>query len=130
MIALAVGLTAHRQVHAHLGALAHKVILQSFPQLLARALAVAELVDGHEVEVALLLHHFDEFLLADLAHRALLGSLRTFMNVPAYGTTPFLCHNFRMFVCYYLCVACVRTAKVTIRREVEAQNRSAFFMAR
>ncbi len=92
-IALTVGLTAHSQVHAHLGALAHEVVLQTLPQLLVGALAVADLMNGHEIEVVLL-DDLDELVLTYLAHRALLGCLGTFVNVPAYGTTPFLLHNF------------------------------------
>ena len=92
-ITLAVGLTAHRQVHAHLGALAHEVILETLPQFGAGTLAVADLVNRHEIEVALSLYQFDEFFLAYLAHRALIGCLGTFVDVPANGTTPFLCHN-------------------------------------
>ena len=94
-IALAVGLTAHSQIHAHLGALAHEVILQAFPQLLAGALAVADHVLRNEFEPFALLHDLDELILAHFAHRALLGCLGTFVDVPADGTTPFLCcHNF------------------------------------
>ena len=96
-IALTVGLTAHGQVHAHLGALAHEVVLQTLPELLAGALAVTDLVNGDEIEVALLFDNFHELVFACLAERALLGSLGTFVNVPAYGTTPFLCHNLVMF---------------------------------
>ena len=92
-ITLAVGLTAHRQVHAHLGALAHEVILETLPQFGAGTLAVADLVNRHEIEVAPGLYQFDEFFLAYLAHRALIGCLGTFVDVPANGTTPFLCHN-------------------------------------
>ena len=92
-ITLAVGLTAHRQIHAHLGALAHEMILETFPKFLAGALAVADLVYRHEIQVAFGLNEFYELLLAYLAHRALVGCLGTFVNVTAYGTTPFLCHN-------------------------------------
>ena len=104
-IALAIGLTAHRQVHAHLGALAHEVVLETLPELLAGALAVTDLVLGNEIEVALLLYNLYELILADFAHRALLGCLGTFMNVPAYGTTPFLCHSFQ--VVSLVCQVCV-----------------------
>ena len=44
-----------------------------------------------------LLDDLDELLLAYLAHRALVGCLGTFVNVTAYGTTPFLCHNLLLF---------------------------------
>ena len=92
-IPFAVGLAAHRKVHAHLGALAHKVVLETFPKLLAGALAITNDMLGHKFEVALLLHDLDEFLLANFTHRALVGCLGAFVNVTAYGTTPFLCHN-------------------------------------
>ena len=92
-IALTVGLTAHGQVHAHLGAFAHEVVLQTLPELLAGALSVADLVLGYELQVAFRLYDFNELVLADLAHRALLGSLGTFVDISTYGTTPFLCHN-------------------------------------
>ena len=92
-IALAIGLTAHGQIHAHLGALAHEVVLQTLPELLAGALAVTDLVLGYELHLRVRLNNLYELVLTCLAHRALLGSLGTFVNVPAYGTTPFLCHN-------------------------------------
>ena len=92
-IALAVGLTAHGQIHTHLGTFAHEVILQTLPEFLVGALAVTDLVNGHEIE-AVLLDDLDELVLAYLAHGALLGCLGTFVNVPAYGTTPFLLHSF------------------------------------
>ena len=104
-ITLAVGLTAHGQIHAHLGAFAHEVVLQALPEFLAGALAVADNVLGHEFEVTLLFDDFDEFLFAYLTHRALLRCLRTFVDVTAYGTTPFLCHNRSNVYCLYsVCV--------------------------
>ena len=97
-------MTAHGQVHAHLGALAHEVVLQTLPELLAGALAVADLMNGNEIQIAFLLYDLYELILANLAHRALLGCLGSFVNVPAYGTTPFLCHSFFYFnVC--VCVS-------------------------
>ena len=59
------------------------------------ALAVADHVLRNEFEPFALLHDLDELILAHFAHRALLGCLGTFVDVPADGTTPFLCcHNF------------------------------------
>ena len=69
------------------------MILETFPEFFAGALAVADLVYRYEIQVALGLNEFYELLFADFAHRALIGSLGTFVNVTAYGTTPFLCHN-------------------------------------
>ena len=73
------------------------MILETFPKLLAGALAITNDMLGHKFEVALLLHDLDEFLLANFTHRALVGCLGAFVNVTAYGTTPFLCHNLLLF---------------------------------
>ncbi len=97
-ITLAIGLTAHCQVHADLGALAHEVVLEALQQFGTRLPAVADLVLGNEFEAFALLDDFYELVFAYLAHRALLGCLGTFVDVTANGTTPFLsCHSFLLF---------------------------------
>ena len=101
-IALAVGLTAHGQIHTHLGALAHEVVLKTLPQLGVRTLAITQLMLRDEIQCAIL-DNLDELVGTYLAQRALLGSLVTLMNVTAYGTTEFLYHNLSVFIVISVC---------------------------
>ena len=96
-VTLAIRLTSHRQVLSHLGTFAHKVIVQTFPQLLAGAFAVAELMLRHEIQTTGLLLDLYELLLAYFAHRALIGCLGTFVDISTNGTTPFLSHNSSLY---------------------------------
>ena len=96
-ITLTVSLTAHRKIHTYLGALTHKVVLQTLPELLIRALTVAKLVLGYELELTAILDNLYELVCTNFAQRALLGCLCSFVNVATYATTPFLCHNLFCF---------------------------------
>jgi hypothetical protein len=104
-ITLTVSLTAHCKVHTHLGALAHKVILQTLPKLLIRAFAITQLVLGNEIELATIFYYLYELICANFAQRTLLGCLSALVNVTTYGTTEFLCHSYFLFLGYYiLCI--------------------------
>jgi len=97
-VALAVGLTAHRQIHAHLGALADEVVVESLHELGVVDLAVADLMLGNELQRTGVLLCLLELILAYLAHRALLGCLVALVDITTYGADPFLCHNTISFI--------------------------------
>ena len=96
-ITLTVCLTAHRKVHAHLGALAHEVVLKTLPEFGIRTFAITEFVLGNEIELAAVLYNLNELVLLCFAYRALIGCLGTFVDISTYGTTPFFCHNIILF---------------------------------
>jgi hypothetical protein len=95
-ITLAISLAAHRQIHTNLGALTHKVILQTLDNLFVNTLSNANHVLVNKLKIAFLLYELNELICANLAKGALLGSCITFVNITAYGTFPFLhsCNSF------------------------------------
>ena len=91
-IALAVGLTAHCQVHTHLGALAVEIVVETFQNLgILYVLGHAKHVLGHKHQRALGLCYFNEFFTRHAAQGAFLGSGVTFVDISAYGASKF-CH--------------------------------------
>jgi hypothetical protein len=76
------------------------VILQALPDFGVATLGHTELVLVDEGQSAFALDQFVEFSLGSLALRAPLGRLRSFVNVTANGTNPFLCHDFYDFKCF------------------------------
>ena len=100
-ITLAVGLAAHGQIHAHLGALAHEVVVEVFDHFLVAALGHADFVLGHEGETALL-GEFLELGGGNAAHGALFGCVVAFVNVTANGADEFLFHDVGIFKLLFL----------------------------
>ena len=91
-ISLAVGLTAHRQVHSHLAALAREMRAQTFQHFRIDALGHADhMFVGPRHGLAL--DHFLEFRAGLLALRAKFGSFLSLIHVTAYGTDKLLFHS-------------------------------------
>ena len=91
-IAFAVGLAAHRQIHAHLGAFAHKMILQALKHLCIHTFCHSDhMFVGPGQPLAF--DHLFEFRTRDFALRAKFGCCISFVNVTANGTNEFLFHN-------------------------------------
>ena len=91
-ITFAVSLAAHRQIHAHLGAFAHKMILQALKHLCIHTFCHSDhMFVGPGQPLAF--DHLFEFRTRDFALRAKFGCCISFVNVTANGTNEFLFHN-------------------------------------
>ncbi len=99
-ITLTVGLTAHRQIHAHFGAFAAEVILQALPDLGVATFGHADHVLVDKGQTAFALDDFIEFLFRCLAERTSLGSFRSFVHVSAHGANPFFSHDSVLLNCF------------------------------
>ena len=85
-IPLAIGLAAHREVHADFGAFAREVLAQALDDLFIDALRDADAMLIRERQLAALL---DEFRCRRFADRALCGRLRAFIDITADGANEF-----------------------------------------
>ena len=91
-ITLAIGLTAHSQIHAHLGAFAHEMSIEVFDHLLGAAFGNADFVFGNELN-GLFFGQFLKLAFGSAAERALFGSLIAFVNIATDGAYKFLLHK-------------------------------------
>jgi len=91
-IALAVGLAAHGQIHAYLGAFAFEVGLQAFPYFGITTLGNADLMFGYELQITVLFQLF-ELASGNFALRAAFRGFGTFVDVSANCAYKFLCHS-------------------------------------
>ena len=82
-VALAFGLPAHREIHAHLRAFALEVVLQSGPDLRVAALGDTEFMLAGPHGLAGLFLDFDELFGLRVAHGALGGRVLAFMDITA-----------------------------------------------
>ena len=91
-ITLAVGLTAHGQIHADFGAFAHEVVVQVLDHFVIAALGYADhvFIGKYQRTIRGLFFNFHKLAGRSLAEGALLGSGITFVNVTAYCTSEFL----------------------------------------
>ena len=97
-ITLAVGLTAHRKVHAHLGAFAHEMVFETLHDFGIRTFCHTQNMLVYERKTAVLFLDFNEFACRNTAHGAFLGSCGTLMDITAYRTSEFLVHNFPFYL--------------------------------
>ena len=91
-IALAVGLTAHGQVHAHLGTLTHKVSFQALKHLFVNTLGHTDHMLVGKRQRAFALFHLYELRRGNTALGAFLGSLVTGVHITANSTSELFHH--------------------------------------
>ena len=92
-ISFTVGLTAHGQIHTHLGAFAHEVSFKTFHNLGIFYDTVADMVLGDELESLTVIYYFFEFRCRNTALRTTFGSLIAFVYITTYGADKFLFHD-------------------------------------
>ena len=105
-IALTLGLTAHCQIHADLGALAGEMSLQTLMNLRVATFGNAYYMLAGPASLAFFLY-LDEFVSLCMAYRALCRWILTFVNVTAYETSEFLFHNISPFNLLYINISVV-----------------------
>ncbi len=96
-ISLSVCLTAHCKVHSDLSALTVEVCSESFDDLRIYIFSDTDPVLVSPGKFFLAFYDFYEFLCAHVTDRALCRSGFTFVDITAYCTSPFLCHNDDLF---------------------------------
>ena len=95
-ISLAVGLTAHRQVHAHFAALAGKMRSQTLEHLFVYAFGHADhMFIGPRQRFSF--DHFLKFRRGLFTLRTKFGSCIPFVNITANRTNKFLFHSHQVF---------------------------------
>ena len=94
-IALAIGLTAHSQIHTYFSALAHKMSIQILDHLLINAILLGDADDVllYELNSAFLFNKLLELRSGYTALWATLGWCWTLMNITTNGANPFFLHN-------------------------------------
>jgi len=91
-IALAIGLTAHCQIHTYLGSLTHEVSVEVSTHLLVGVLSYTDNVLANESNTCCFVYNFPSKTCL-LALGANSGSFSTFMNVATNRANKFLSHN-------------------------------------
>ena len=87
------GLTAHSQIHTHLGAFAHEMSFETFHNFGIFYNTVADMMLSNELKSFTVINDFFEFRSRNSALRTTFGSLITFVYITAYGADKFLFHN-------------------------------------
>ena len=94
-ITLAIGLTAHGQIHTYLGALARKVGIEILDHFLVNAIFLGNTDDMllYELDASSFFNELLELRSRNTALWTTLGRCRSLMNITANGANPFLLHN-------------------------------------
>ena len=91
-ISLTIGLTRHRQIHAHLATFAIEVRIEIFYHLFACAFGYSYFVLCHEIKLGGSIQFF-KLALRSTAKRTFLRCLISFMYVATYYAYKLLVHN-------------------------------------